>query len=259
MKIAILAENTAWQGFGAQHGLSYVIEHQQNRLLFDTGHSHLFLDNAKKMGIDVQSLQTVVLSHGHWDHGNGLQFLSQKKLFCHPDVFMKRYRQSDHSYIGLKLSEQQIEQQFDLKTSKKPLEVSQNVFFLGEIPRKNDFEAQTTTFVDQKGAPDFVPDDSGLAIVQHGELIVISGCAHAGICNTVQHARQITGIQKVKAVLGGFHLKQADTQTQQTIDFLKNNNIENVIPSHCTRLPALCAFRRVWQFEQNKAGMQIEI
>jgi 7,8-dihydropterin-6-yl-methyl-4-(beta-D-ribofuranosyl)aminobenzene 5'-phosphate synthase len=89
MKITILVENTASLNFQAEHGLSYLIE-DDCEVLFDTGHSDLFLKNAKKLNVDLRSIKVIVLSHGHWDHGNGLKYLNEKKLICHPNAFQKR-------------------------------------------------------------------------------------------------------------------------------------------------------------------------
>ena len=84
MTLTVLTENSAGGSFLAEHGLSYFIEHDNMQLLFDTGHSDVFLRNAKNLNIDIDQVETVILSHGHWDHGNGLKYLSRKKLITHP-------------------------------------------------------------------------------------------------------------------------------------------------------------------------------
>jgi len=258
MKLIVLTENVAGGRFFAEHGLSYYIEHEGIRFLFDTGHSNIFLYNAQKMGLGIQNLiDTVVLSHGHWDHGDGLSFLRNKKLVCHPDVFMKRYRKSDHSYIGLGMSREQITSCYELNTSKEPFYVSEHIIFLGEIPRLNHFEAQTTSFEDEQGKDDFVPDDSAMAIIEGDQLTIISGCAHAGICNTIEYAKQVTGLSKIKTIIGGFHLKKENQQTRETIAYMKGQDFETFYPSHCTELPALAAFYREFGIIQLKTGMQV--
>ncbi len=255
MKLSVLTENTASDNFLAEFGLSYFIEHENDTVLFDTGSTDVFLRNAEKLGIDLDRAGTVVLSHGHWDHGNGLRFVKNKKLVCHPDAFMKRYRKNSNENIGLALSYDEVDQRFDLTTSRDPCPLSKNIIFLGEIPRKTPFEAQETAFVDQFGEEDFVPDDSALAVIDDDELIVLSGCAHSGICNIVEHAKQVTGLKKVRVVIGGFHLKKNDRQTRETIRYFKDQKIEDLFPSHCTQLPALAAFYREFEMEQVKAGM----
>jgi len=255
MKLSVLTENMASGHFLAEFGLSYFIEHGNKNILFDTGNTDVFLKNAEKLTIDIDTVDTVVLSHGHWDHGNGLKYLRNKKLVCHPDAFMKRYRKNSDTNIGLEISYEELNKKFELTLSRAPYHVSPKMIFLGEIPRSNSFEAQTTTFVDSTGEEDFIPDDSALAIIANDELVVISGCAHSGICNIVEYAKITTGIKKVKAVIGGFHLKENNWQTEKTIQYFRAQEIRNVLPSHCTQLPALAAFYNEFKMEQVKTGM----
>jgi 7,8-dihydropterin-6-yl-methyl-4-(beta-D-ribofuranosyl)aminobenzene 5'-phosphate synthase len=255
MKLTILTENTASARFKAEHGLSYLIEHDDIKLLFDTGHSEIFLHNAQSLGIDLSQVNTVVLSHGHWDHGDGLRYINEKKLICHPDVFQKRYRKGGDEHIGLDLSEKELKNKFDILYTRLPYEISENIIFLGEVPRINNFEGQSTTFVLEDKKDDFVIDDSGLVIKLDDEIIIISGCAHSGVCNMVEHAKSITGINKIRAVIGGFHLKHNNLQTQETIKYLKTQDIKEMYPSHCTELPALSAFYNEFKIKQLKSGM----
>ena len=259
LKINILTENVAGGKFLAEHGLSYLIEIDNEQILFDTGHSDVFLKNANKLGINIQeNVQTVVLSHGHWDHGDGLQFIENIKLITHPTSFIKRFRKADNSVVGLSLSRDEIKKRFGLKESEKPVKITDNLFFLGEIPRENSFESQTTTFVTEAGEPDFIPDDSALAAIVNGELIIITGCSHSGICNICEHAKTVTGIDKISAVIGGFHLKRNDLQTQKTVAYFKKNAVKKVLPSHCTELPALAVFYDNFEIQQIKTGMTFE-
>jgi len=256
MKISILTENCAGAGFLAEHGLSYLIEHEGEKILFDTGHTNVFIKNAKTLGIDIQEeVDTVILSHGHWDHGDGLRYIENKALITHPEVFIKRFRKNDNSNIGLKLSKSDIEQKFKLILKGEPYYISDKIVFLGQIPRLNNFEAKTTPFLNELGGSDFVIDDSAVAVIQNNELIVITGCSHSGICNIIEYACKVTGISKVRTVIGGFHLKNKDLKTKHTINFLKKNNINTIYPSHCTALPALVAFYEDFNIEQLKTGM----
>jgi 7,8-dihydropterin-6-yl-methyl-4-(beta-D-ribofuranosyl)aminobenzene 5'-phosphate synthase len=260
MKITVLTENTAGGKFLAEHGLSYLIEIDGQKILFDTGHSDVFLKNASQLGIDIQTeVETVALSHGHWDHGDGLQFLQNKKLVSHPGAFIRRFRKRDFSPVGLSLSRAELKNKFELAETEIPLKLTENLYFLGQVPRKNTFEAQTTSFADDSRNDDFVPDDSALAAISNNQLIVITGCSHSGICNITEHAKKTTGISQVKAVLGGFHLKEQNQQTQLTIDYFKRNKIEKVFPSHCTELPALAAFYNKFHTRQLKTGMILEL
>lgn len=256
MKLTVLTENCAGSGFLAEHGLSYLIEHDGERLLFDAGHTNVFIQNAQKLGIDIQnSIQILVLSHGHWDHGDGFQYIENKTLITHPESFIKRFRIKNNSSLGLKLSKNEFEKKFTLILKKEPYYISNNILFLGEIPRCNDFEAKTTNFVAETGKPDYVLDDSAVAIVQDNALIIVTACSHSGICNIIDYAMKVTGITQVNAVIGGFHLKENNQQTKETIQFLKNKGIHKIYPSHCTELPALVAFYEQFHIEQLKTGI----
>lgn len=260
MKITVLTDNHAGSYFLAEHGLSLLIEQEEKNILFDTGHSDIFLSNAKKLGINIQEkVNIVVLSHGHWDHGNGLRHLKDKPLISHPAIFMNRFRKTDNTPVGLDISKDFLDNNFQVTLTSKPLQLSKHIFYLGEIPRLNNFEAQITPFVDEFGNDDFVPDDSALAIIQDEKLIIISGCAHSGICNTCEYAKHVTGINTIKAVIGGFHLKFNNLQTQKTIQYFKEQNVDKLMPSHCTELPALLAFHSVFKINQVKTGQQFEI
>ena len=259
MKITILTDNIAGGRFKAEHGLSYLIEIDGQKILFDTGHSGVFLDNATQIGINIQEeVKTVVLSHGHWDHGNGLKFLTEKRLLAHPDVFSKRFRKKDHSYVGLNAEQSELENHFEIETSKTPVQITQNLWFLGEIPRLNDFEAKRTAFQFGNGEEDFIPDDSALVAIHNSELVVISGCAHSGICNICEYAKKVTGISKINTVIGGFHLKDQGEQTQKTVEYFLKNDVQQILPSHCTELPAKVLFRQQFSFPEVKTGMCFE-
>lgn len=256
MKLTVLTENVAGPGFLAEHGLSYLIEVKGETILFDTGSSDVFLENGKRLGIDVaKEVHTIVLSHGHWDHGDGLRFISDKILITHPDSFMERYRKKDHSAIGLRLSKEELSERFRVITSKKPYKINEHVIFLGEIPRLTDFEGKTTQHLNGKGASDFVPDDSALAIIEDDALHVVTGCSHAGICNIINYAIEVTGIENVKTVIGGFHLKHDNEQTRKAIQCFKELDVETIFPSHCTEFPALCSFSKAFPISQLKTGM----
>jgi len=188
----------------------------------------------------------IVLSHGHWDHGNGLQYIHGKPLICHPGCFVKRYRKSGDGYLGLALSEKELGERFELQTSRQPVRLSDHLWFLGEIPRQNDFEAQSTKYILEGGADDFIIDDSGMVYVTEKGLVIVSGCAHAGICNTIEHARRVTGVSRVAAVIGGFHLRATDNQTRRTIEYLEKLGVAQVLPSHCTFDPALNLFQKAF-------------
>lgn len=245
MQLTVLSEAKAMDGFSSEHGLSFLIEEDGKKILFDSGASDVFTENAHKLGIDLNDVDTIVLSHGHWDHGNGLQHISGKPLLCHPACFQKRYRKLGEENIGIALEREKIEARFEVQTSREPIQLSEHLWFLGEVPRLNDFEAKTTKYVLEDGSPDFIMDDSGLAVITPKGLVVISGCAHSGICNMVEHAKSVRGMDRVEAVIGGFHLKAVNQQARQTAQWMKDAGIPQLLPSHCTMGPALDMFQEL--------------
>lgn len=254
MRISVLAENAAGHNTPAEHGLSYLIEHDGKRILFDTGQSDLFLKNAGRMNISLNNPDAVILSHGHYDHGNGLEYLKGGTLVCHPGCFVRRYGKPDSRYIGLNRTREELAAKFNLIAAKEPFKITDKILFAGEIPRITDFESNHTSFFFEDGSPDFVTDDSAMILILTGGMFVVTGCGHAGIVNTIEHARKITGISKIYGVIGGFHLKEKDRQTTETIKYLKSTGAEYVLPSHCTELPALSAFHEEFGMKQVKAG-----
>lgn len=255
LRITVLNDNTAGRYCLSEHGLSFFVE-TPVPYLFDTGFSDLFIENAQRLGVDLNRAETIILSHGHDDHTGGLRFLSYKTIVGHPALFMTRYRKSNQTSLGILFDQKSAEDQYHyrLKLTSEPLQLDERSWFLGEIPRATSFEALSTPFVNQHGQDDYVPDDSGMAVATEKGLVIISGCAHSGICNMIIRAQQITGIENVHAVIGGFHLVNDDDLTRQTIDFLKQLGVEKVMPSHCTLLPALTALYQAFGFIQVKSG-----
>ena len=253
MKITVLNDNAPGRDCLAEFGLSYLIE-SDKKILFDTGATNVFLQNAMKLNITLDDIDAIVLSHGHWDHGNGLVNLTGHKLICHPSSFIRRYNRKDNSYVGLNLKFEEYQSLFKLILAQTPYKISPEITFLGEIPRKSDFEIKTTHYIDENGSDDLIPDDSALAVTTSKGLVVISGCAHSGICNTIEYAKQVTGINKVNAVFGGFHLRSDNVQTQKTVEYFKAMQIPHIYPAHCTSLPALSKFYEAFKIHQVLTG-----
>ena len=254
----ILVDNTAAKGFESVHGFSALIDNGE-KILFDVGPNSLFLENAERMGVNMNEIETVVLSHGHWDHGDALSCMSGKRLILHPDCFTKRFRKRNNTHVGLSMTREELKLKYSLTESKDPFWINDGMVFLGEIPRENDFESKSSPFLLADGSPDFVSDDSAIAIRNKKGLIVISGCAHAGICNTIAYAKKVFSEEKVYAVLGGFHLKELDKLTERTIQFFQNEKIEIAGPTHCTSFKVRDEFKKYLHVIDLEAGKQIEL
>ncbi|MDX2415073.1 MAG: MBL fold metallo-hydrolase, partial [Bacteroidales bacterium] len=193
MRLSILCENSPGRSTRAEHGISYLLEFDSKKILFDTGQSDLFLENARIMNLDLSNIDQIVLSHGHYDHGNGLKFLDKGKLLCHPGCFAKRYNKTGSKYIGLGETREELNLRFDLRCTSDPYPISDKIIFLGEIPRKSEFESLTTGFSFEDGKPDFVMDDSAIVLIMDKGLFVITGCGHSGVINTFERAKDVTG------------------------------------------------------------------
>ena len=259
LRINVLADNNAGTLYRAEHGLSFLIEASGKKILFDSGQSDLFIKNAGSMDLNLADCDIMIMSHGHFDHGNGFRFLKSGKLLCHPGCFSGRYRKKDHTYIGLSGNREVYTGKFDLICSSGPYLISDRIWYLGAIPRMTEFESRTTDFIFRDGSEDFVDDDSALAVILDTGLFVITGCGHAGIVNTLEHARKVTGISRISGIMGGFHLKEQNRQLDETISYLLEAGVRHVIPCHCTQFPAMCAFYENFFNSPVRTGDRLQI
>ncbi|MFO7864158.1 MAG: MBL fold metallo-hydrolase [Salinivirgaceae bacterium] len=242
MKVHILNDNLASGICEAAHGLSWYIEAEKN-ILFDAGPSEIAFQNAAKLNINPQTADCIVLSHGHWDHGNGLKYLDKGKLYAHPEIFRKRFKRSNGQSIGIDIPENELRRKFDLTLTREPVQLTDSVWFLGEIPLINVWDSGHSDFILDNGVEDTVPDDTGLVVKTNQGLVVISGCAHSGITNITLRAMELFPNTRVLAVMGGFHLKPGDSRISRTIEFFKSIDVLQLYPSHCTAPEVICQMR----------------
>jgi 7,8-dihydropterin-6-yl-methyl-4-(beta-D-ribofuranosyl)aminobenzene 5'-phosphate synthase len=240
----------------AEHGFSTWIIVTKNgkarHILFDFGFSEEGAAlNAKALNADLSQVEALVLSHGHLDHLGGLENLvalvgkQALDLIVHPGVFVKpRYRKitEDFKVYVPSLSREKADHAgVNIVETQEPYPLLDgDGVFLGEISRVTDFEKGIPDMfyqVEGQEMQDPFHDDSGIAFnIKEKGLVVISGCAHSGIVNTVKHAQHVTGISDVWAVMGGFHLSGADFDgvISPTTAGLKEINPHYIIPAHCT-------------------------
>ncbi len=257
MKITVLVDDIEGS-CEAEHGLSFFIEDEIN-ILFDSGPSDILIRNAVEIGLDLKDIDIIVLSHGHWDHGNGLKYLEGKKLVCHPDCFIRRFRSSDMEEIGLPFKLDEAKERFDVILSKGPYKLTKRIIFLGEIERKNDFESKKTSYITSDERLDFVPDDTALVFDTEKGLIIVTGCSHSGICNIIEHAKKVMVKDEIYAVVGGMHLKDEDMITKKTIEYLKRQEIGMLIPTHCTSQAVIAKMDKSLNVARLRSGDIIEI
>lgn len=217
------------RGLQAEHGFSVAIDD----VLFDTGQTGVAAHNARRMTGNA-SYETIVLSHGHYDHTGGLPaFLEDATtLYAHPDAFEPKYR--DDSYIGIPYRRERIEDEVDVITHTDPVEVAPGVHALGEIPRTSpDNPLGETVDADGERVPDRICDDQSIAVEGDRGLAVICGCCHAGLQNTFEHA-EATLDEPVRAIFGGTHLTALDEAAIRDVADWLEGRIDLLAPSHCT-------------------------
>ena len=239
----------------AEHGLAFHIQAGEISMLFDTGQSALLSLNAKTLGIDLSRLQAVALSHGHYDHTGGLCAISElapgAPLYAHPAALTPRFaRNSDGTTRAVGISESSLAviqahpSQMQLKNGMA--EVLPGFYLTGEIPRLTGFEDVGGPFaLDAAGTQfDAITDDQALFFDTRDGVVVLLGCAHAGVVNTLRYIRRLTHDRPIHAVLGGMHLLNADPERMLlTAQALQELGVQKLGPAHCTG-PA--ATGRLW-------------
>lgn len=226
---------------------SLYLEVYDKKILFDTGYSDVFLKNAQIAGIDLTKVDFIVLSHGHNDHTGGLRFLSDNaknaKIIACDGVFEQRY--DEEGEFGSFLSEEEVIENFAIEYKNEPFCITENVFFLGKIPRLNNLEAKEPIgFLKKTDEPDFVEEDSALVLKTQKGLVVITGCAHSGIMNICEYAKKVCKNDKIHSIIGGLHLKSASKEKfDGTVEYIKKLNLHSLHACHCTGFEAQCLLR----------------
>jgi 7,8-dihydropterin-6-yl-methyl-4-(beta-D-ribofuranosyl)aminobenzene 5'-phosphate synthase len=235
----------------AGHGLAFLVEvdlgEKRFAVLMDTGNAFDFLrHNMEALGRAPNEADAVFLSHGHPDHYGGLLgFLAWRgaplPVYTHPDAFWPKYLATPRGKVGpWQLERARLEEAgAELHCSREVQELQSGVYLSGEIPRRTDFEGGMPGARIIKDGNDLVDPllDEQALVVNLGEkgIVVISGCSHPGIVNTIHHAREITGNDRLLAVIGGFHLAQvSDEVMARTVAALKESKARLVVPGHCT-------------------------
>jgi len=273
MIIKTLIENVPLSAdFGAEHGLSLYIETQSNKILFDTGASSLFLENAKKLEVNIADIDYLIISHGHYDHGGGLKaFLavnSTAEIFLHEQAFEKHYALRSNGkmeYIGLAeelRGHKQIVSTGDRFFISKGLQV-----FSGIKQLATPYESNIGLLKEQEGETiqDTFVHEQNLIIEEDELSLLITGCAHNGIINILEHYKQIKG-QFPKVVIGGFHLssrsgeKIEDKVLDQIAEYLLSTNAK-YYTCHCTGVEAFTYLKGIMgdAIDYLPSGSQITI
>jgi 7,8-dihydropterin-6-yl-methyl-4-(beta-D-ribofuranosyl)aminobenzene 5'-phosphate synthase len=275
VRITVLCDNSVGpiSGTLGEHGFAALIEPEGGEpLLFDTGQGFTLLHNARRMGKDLCRVNTVVLSHGHFDHSGGLLPLLQeagsKQVYAHGSVFAPRYRVKDTGEcypIGIPQDRSTLESAgatFSLSSSFR--EIRPGIFLTGEVPRVTPFETgDQGLFRDCSGRePDSTPDDQSLVVETERGLVVVLGCCHSGLVNTLEHIASLTGRRDIHALVGGSHLGFCSLeQFDRTAEALRAMGIRKLALSHCTGFTASARLSRLMQkeFQTAMVGYTLEL
>ncbi len=255
VKITILVDNGTADGHIAEHGLSFWIETEGKRVLFDTGQGTSLAHNARTLGVALNETDILILSHGHYDHTGGIpQVLKDSEkieVFCHPGITRPRYSLHGSVPRAIQMPNESIRAIEKLPPTQIRW-VSQSMFLYekigitGPIPRETDYEdTGGPFFLDPKGSQkDPIDDDLAIWIRTKEGLVVCAGCCHAGLINTLNHILRMESGAKLKAVLGGFHLLNADSRRlDSTMAALRSFCPEWIVPCHCTGEHAVAALK----------------
>jgi 7,8-dihydropterin-6-yl-methyl-4-(beta-D-ribofuranosyl)aminobenzene 5'-phosphate synthase len=261
VQIRILVDGNIGVGkLMGEHGFAALVDVYYNdksakRLLFDTGGATpALLHNIKQMDVVLSTVDMIVISHGHWDHVNGISaiLMETKKgipILLHPSALAPKIitdADGKERNVGFGVTDPLEELSYDNEVicTPEPYLIREGIWATGEIPRTNDFEKLTGnltkihTIVDGQKMPDELRDDMSLIFqLKDGSIVILAGCCHAGLVNTMNHATTITGSSNIIAVVGGLHLHDASKERlAKTVEHLKGYNLTRLSPCHCTGL-----------------------
>lgn len=250
MKITLLVENTAGKlGVLAEHGLSFLIEIGDEKILFDTGQGLALTHNLETMGLSLADVKTVVLSHGHYDHTGGLHtalsMMDRPTVYAHSAVTEERfvcYRNLGSRPVGMPEADRTaLLEQAEWIHTDGPTELPGGLRLTGAIPRETGFKNPGGPFfLNEEGTePDWIDDDQAAFFETENGTVVILGCAHAGIINTLRHIRRLTKKKPIHTVIGGMHLHSAsEDRMKKTVKALRKLDIGCMFLCHCTGFDA---------------------
>jgi len=260
MKVTVVVDNSvpisAKKPFLAEHGLSLLLETDSFKLLLDAGQSSAVIHNLSLLGIHPLQLDALAISHGHYDHTGGIPHILRHRrkpipIYAHSQIFGLRYSVSGggREHIGIPFEkEESICLGANWKLTNDPLEIAPNLWFSGSMPRKTTFEKGDTKLVvcAENGCDcqDDIPDDTSLYYASDKGLVVIGGCSHSGLVNTLQRGFEITGQTRLAGWIGGTHLGPvSNTQQELSLTTLEQYSPDFIAANHCTGFDMMAELR----------------
>lgn len=253
-EITILVDNnTEKPGLKTEHGFSCYCRTESSGFVFDTGQTCAVLENASKLGVNLSQAESVVISHGHYDHTGGLaEVLNSSpgaRLFLHPGAMEKKYRplkQGGSKYLGTNCDVLEAIQSAAATFVTAPVQIAEGVFITGPVPRTNNFEDTGGDFYldEQCLKHDPLIDDMSMYIRTKAGIVILTGCCHSGIVNTAEYVTKLCPQEKIIAIIGGLHLLNADDdRLTRTLEYIRSLEPAVVAPCHCTGEKATSMFK----------------
>lgn len=255
--LEIIVDNTVAEGLTVEHGLSMLIKAGGKTILFDSGQHDALKDNTEKLGINLKHIDAFVLSHGHYDHTGAADFVLQENpevtLFAHPKIFSRRfsiYPGKDPKDISMPSEERLVVSNLidaQLQWIREPTEIAPRVWMTGPIPRNHALEdTGGPFFTEAEGLnPDPIEDDMAMWIDTPKGLLVICGCCHSGLINTLNYITKTSGKKRIWGIIGGLHLKNASAERlKATAQALSDFEPDFMVPCHCTGDEATDYFKK---------------
>ena len=236
MKITVAVDNRANPPFLPEFGLALVLDTGSGRYLFDTGAGQALTANLELLGIAAESIRSVILSHGHYDHTGGLAGLHPEEIRCCREIQLEHYSlHADHTVhqISMPDTARAVLESTGVNWIGGFEEIAPGLYLTGPIPRRSGEDCGGAFFHDESCCiTDSVPEEQALLTASG---ILITGCCHAGIINTVRYCREIHPEISIHSVIGGLHLRHADAaRLKMTADFFRGSGIQELFLLHCT-------------------------
>ncbi|MGE0083868.1 MAG: MBL fold metallo-hydrolase [Desulfococcaceae bacterium] len=251
VRLTVICENSVGLPFKVvgEHGFACYVETEKGKWLFDTGQGFGILQNSIALQKDLRQIESVMISHGHYDHTGGLPTVlglrGKVDVYAHPEIFTERYIVFGgvKRDIGIPFRRCYLESLgANFRLNREMTEVGHGIWLTGEIPRKTAFEKGDANMAAcmPDGSivqPDPIKDDLSMLVESDKGLILVLGCAHAGLVNILNYVIEKTGKDRIYAIIGGTHLGFcSDEQFEETVKAIDRYHIEKIGVSHCTGL-----------------------